>query len=189
MTPDNFVIVGAGSDIAKELKRRLEWDGWQQNVGEKWDLLILARGTLEPIGRFVDCDAQDWVDSVSVNALNPLMDFRAWYPSRNEGATVVFFGGTNPQKTPATYSAYASAKAMLREAVKIIDSECSDINVVMIDPGLVRTKIHEATMRAGTRAANYADIENVYNGKCKTVSHDEVYEKLKAHIGQRAACV
>ena len=175
------LIVGAGSDIAKELRTRLERDGWRvtTDMSARWDLAIFSRGTLEPIGRFVDCSLQDWEDSIVVNALQPLRDFRLIYHNRKMGATAVFFGGTNPTKDAPTYSAYAAAKALLREAVKNIAAEHNDIKAVMIDPGVVRTKIHDATLRAGKRAANYERVLDIVRGAEATVTHDAVYQKLR----------
>ena len=179
------LIVGSGSDIARELRIRLDRDGWEvtSDMSAKWDLAIFARGTLEPIGRFVDCDLQDWEDSITVNALQPLREFRLVYPNANDGATAVFFGGTNPEKSAPTYSAYASAKSLLREAVKTMQAE--GIRAVMLDPGVVRTKIHDATLRAGKRAANYDRVIGIVNGEEKTVTHDEVYQKLLVSICQQ----
>lgn len=174
-----LMIVGRGSDIAKAMRERFIRDGWLiSGVGDRWDLALFARGTLEPIGRFVDCDPECWEESIAVNALQPLRDFRALLPSANHNASAVFFGGTNPSKAAPTYSAYASAKALLREAVKTIKAE--GFNAVMLDPGVVRTKIHDATMKAGKRAANYERVMNIVSGAEPTVTHDEVYAKLKA---------
>ena len=50
----------------------------------------------------------------------------------------------------------------------------------MLRPGVVNTKIHRQTLEAGERAANLSRVKAIVEGIEKTVTHDEVYEKLKA---------
>lgn len=146
-TVGHAIVVG-GSDIGRELAKRLLDDSWEVTRCkrgdyplEKWDLLIIPQGTLKPFGRFLDCYETEWEQSVVANALEPLRIFRRFYPTRMEGSRVVFFGGTNPLKVNINLSAYASAKALLREAVKTIAAEHPEVRVEILDPGIVDTKI------------------------------------------------
>lgn len=182
------LIAGSGSEIASGLKARLELDGWEVSGASgrsltiplgKWDLLILAHGQLTPIDRFFECDMIDWMEGVMVNALYPLSCLRAAWPNRNAGATVVFIGGPNMQKPSPTYTSYRAGKAILESLAGTLEDEYPEHRFRFLHPGVVNTKLHEQTLKAGHKAANYERVMKIMNGIEKTVTHDEVYERLK----------
>ena len=182
------LICVSGSEIAAELKVRLELDGWEVSAvpghamtapGGNWDLLILAHGQLTPIGKFFECVTSEWVGGMLVNALYPLSCLRAAWPQRNVGATVVFLGGPNMKHATPTYSAYRAGKAVLEALVGTLDAEYPEHRFRILHPGVVRTKIHQQTLQAGERAANYERVLRIVNGTEETVTHDEVYQRLK----------
>ena len=184
----NAVIVGLGSEIARNLAIRLTADGWSVTGCSRrdpafpsvhWDLAIFAAGTMEPIGRFFETDKNEWAQSVCVNALNVLSDLRSLWPLRNEGAQVVFMGGPNMKHPNATYSAFRCGKALLEAIVLPLNHEYPEHRFMVLHPGVVRTKIHQQTIAAGHRAANIERIRRVVSGEEQTVTHDEVYAKLK----------
>lgn len=177
----NAILLGARSDIGKELAKRLHADGWTVWAWDRghdakmlppWDLLIVAVGTLKPVAKFFDANWDDWRAGFESNALLPLQLVHALYPKRNANAGVLFFGGTNPYKANPHYSAYAAAKAALRMAVRDIGCEYQDLRVWMLDTGMVRTKIHEPTIEAG-----------IYNERLERTgdetTHDMIYTALK----------
>ncbi len=187
----NAVIVGLGSDIASNLAIRLTAEGWSVTgcsrsdpafPSVRWDLAIFASGTMEPIGRFFETDKNEWAQAICVNALNVLSDLRALWPLRNEGAQVVFMGGPNMKNPSATYSAYRCGKAILESLCQTLNAEYSGHRFVVLHPGVVLTKIHQQTLMAGDVAANIERIRRVVNGEEQTVTHDEVYAKLKELI-------
>ena len=61
-----------------------------------------------------------------------------------------------------------------------LNEEYPDTKFRMLRPGVVNTKIHQQTLNAGYRAANYKRVRAIVEGEEKTVTHDEVYERLKA---------
>ncbi len=183
------LIAGSGSEIAAGLKTRLELDGWQvaSVAGRsltvpqgKWDLLILAHGQLTPIDRFFECDMSDWMEGVMVNSLYPLSCLRAAWPNRNAGATVVFIGGPNMQKTSPTYTSYRAGKAILESIAGTLEQEYPEHHFKVLRPGVVNTKIHQQTLKAGHKAQNYDRVFKIVNGMEATNSHDDVYSRLKA---------
>ena len=182
-------IYGSGSDIAIGLSIRLKNDGWHVRmvpgralavIEAQWDLLLLMHGTLEPIGKFFDTYAPAWRECIHINALHPLATLRVAWPYRNPGATVMFVAGPNMQRTSPTYTAYRAGKAILESLVTTLAEEYPDTHFRILRPGPVLTKIHEQTMKAGNMAANYERVSKIVSGEEKTVTHDEVYEKLKA---------
>lgn len=183
------LICGSGSEIAREIGLRLVSDGWQVDSvpgrslvtpDGRWDLLILAHGQLAPIDKFFECDISEWIGGVMVNSVYPLACLRAAWPRRNAGATVVFMGGPNMLRPSPTYSAYRAGKAMLEALADTLEAEYPGCRFRVLHPGVVRTKIHNQTLKAGHRAANYERVMKIMNGGEATVSHDEVYQRLRA---------
>ncbi len=183
------LICGSGSEIAHALGMNLIRDGWDVSAAPgrrmgvplgQWDLLILAQGQLAPIDRFFECDVNEWTGGVLVNALYPLSCLRIAWPRRNPGATVVFIGGPNMAKPTPTYSAYRAGKAILEALAGTLEAEYPGYKFRVFHPGVVNTKIHEQTLRAGHKAANYERVMKIVNGTEPTMKHDDVYERLKA---------
>jgi NAD(P)-dependent dehydrogenase (short-subunit alcohol dehydrogenase family) len=175
----NCVILGASSDIAKELAARLQADGWTiypvprngviPNV--RWDLVIVAIGTLAPVKKFFECDLEKWREGFEVNAILPLAAVHMLYKTRAENAAICFFGGTNPYKASPYYSAYASAKAALRMAVRDLAAEEKELRIFMLDTGFVQTKIHKPTIESG-----------IYNERLAQgggTPHEQIYAALQ----------
>ena len=184
-------IYGSGSDIALGLASRLRADDWTVEMVPgrqtsapvtRWNLLILAHGSLEPIGRFFDVSDTAWRAGVHVNGIHPLRMLRLAWPQRLPNATVVFISGPNMNKDSPTYTAYRAGKAILESLVGSLNAEYQDTKFRMLRPGVVNTKIHQQTIQAGKRAANHDAVVKIVKGEVPTVSHDEVYEKLKSLI-------
>lgn len=182
------LIAGTGSDIARGLQGRLLADGWEvdgspgrsmRTPGGNWDLLILAQGQLSPIGKFFECDMNEWVGCMMVNSIYPLYCLRSAWPQRNPGATVVFISGPNMAKPSPTYTGYRSGKAVIESIVATLENEYPECKFRILRPGIVKTKIHHQTLQAGHKAANYERVMKIMNGGEKTVEHGEVYTKLK----------
>ena len=183
------LIAGSGSEIARELHTRLLLDGWEVDAVSgrsllvpqgNWDLLILAHGQLAPIDRFFECDMSEWMGAVMVNAVYPLSCLRAAWPHRNPGATVVFIGGPNMMRTSPTYSAYRAGKAVLEALTGTLEAEYPGFKFKVLHPGAVNTRIHQQTLQAGHKAANYERVMKIVNGTEPSTGHDEVYMRLKA---------
>ena len=185
----NCIIAGIGSDIGMELKKRLLLDGWEVEgvkgrdmvvPQSRWDMLILCYGQLSPIGKFFDCPEEAWGESVVINGLYPLNFLRLAWPNRGEKPAVIFIGGPNMLKPSPTYTAYRAGKAILEALVGTLASEYPEAKFRVLHPGVVKTKIHDQTLKAGHKAANYERVMKIVNGGESTISHDEVYQRLKA---------
>lgn len=183
------LIVGTGSDIARELALRLKQDEWAvTGVPARtwslpvvpWDVLLLAHGQLSPIGKFFDTPRYEWGATVAVNGLAPLEVLRTVWPQRNVGATVMFIAGPNMANPSASYSAYRAGKAIIEALLPTLTEEYPDVRFRILRPGVVKTKIHQQTIDAGERAANRIRVFGIMNGTEVTISHDEVYRRFKA---------
>jgi NAD(P)-dependent dehydrogenase (short-subunit alcohol dehydrogenase family) len=125
-----------------------------------WDVLVLCPGGLEPVGPFAKCDFAEWEQSVRVNFTGQLQVVHGLLPARRRsapaGPCVLFFAGGGSNNAPVNYSAYTASKIGLTKMCELLDAEVPDTRFVILGPGWVKTKIHEATLRAGARAGgNY----------------------------------
>ena len=161
----------------------------------QWDLLVVAAGTEEPIGDFWSCDAEAWENGININALAPLRVVRSLYPLRRIGAqpAVTFFSGSGTNNAAPAYSAYCVSKILLIKMCELLDAESPDTSFFIIGPGIVRTKIHEQTLRApATSGANYRKVVDFLASGKPGTSHDDIHACLlwclqagKAAVGGR----
>ena len=119
-----------------------------KKLGLEWDVFISCLGTQKPIGRFFDCDFEEWSTSVHINAIEQLRFLHEIYPFRNKNkeSNAVFFAGGGTNNPFPNYSAYAVSKIMLIKMCELIDSESDCLNMFIVGPGTVKTKMHYETL-------------------------------------------
>lgn len=147
----------------------------------QWDVLIIAAGTEEPIGLFWDCDDDAWDRGIEVNALAPLRLVRRLYPMRNRSGApgVAFFSGAGTNNAAPAYSAYCAAKILLIKMCELLNAESPDTSFFIIGPGIVRTKIHEQTLREpGRSGENYRKVTEFLPSGNPGTSHDDIHACL-----------
>lgn len=147
----------------------------------RWDVLVVAAGTEEPIGPFWDCDEEAWDRGIEVNALAPLRFVRRLYPLRNQSGSpgVAFFSGSGTNNAAPAYSAYCASKIMLIKMCELLDAESTDTSFFIIGPGIVRTKIHEQTLREPARSGqNYRKVVEFLQSDHPGTSHDDIHACL-----------
>ena len=148
----------------------------------RWDAVIVAAGTEEPIGSFWECDGDEWERNIAINALGPLRVLRRLHPLRNQSGApgVAFFSGAGTNSAAPAYSAYCGSKILLIKMCELLDAESGDTSVFIIGPGIVRTKIHQQTLRVPERSgANYRKIADFLGSPDPGSSHDEIYACLR----------
>jgi NAD(P)-dependent dehydrogenase (short-subunit alcohol dehydrogenase family) len=139
-------------------------------MGHGWDALVLCPGTLEPVGPFIATCFDDWEKSLRVNFTSPLRLVHDLLPLRNRatkhGAGVLFFAGSGTNGPALNYSVYTAGKIGLIKMCELLDAEVADARFTILGTGWVRTKIHEATLRAGARAGdNYQRVVQRLSGE------------------------
>lgn len=125
-----------------------------------WDVLVLCPGTQEPVGPFVACEFDAWERSLRINFTAQMRIVHELLPARRTSTApspcVLFFAGGGTNSAPVNYSAYIVSKIALIKMCELLDAEIPDTRFSVVGPGWVKTKIHAATLSAGTRAgANY----------------------------------
>jgi NAD(P)-dependent dehydrogenase (short-subunit alcohol dehydrogenase family) len=141
------------ADFADEASVARACEALRREV-DRWDELIVAPGTLEPVGLFADADFGAWERSLAVNLVRPLQAVHALLPARGEDALVLFFAGGGTQRATSRVSAYTLAKIALIKATELLQAEIPDARFCILGPGWVKTKIHQETLRAGEQAGD-----------------------------------
>ena len=124
---------------------------------KNWDVLVLGPGLQEPIGLFELCNFDDWDNSIKVNLTSQLRFLRGILPTRNrkkcrQGPSVILFAGGGVNNAPIRYSAYTVSKVAMVKMVELLAAEMPDVKFVIIGPGWVKTKIHNAVLEAKKNA-------------------------------------
>jgi len=147
----------------------------------RWALVVVAVGSEEPIGPFFECDSSDWERGLHINALAPLRFLKGIHDSRDlsDEPCVAFFSGSGTNKAVPAYSSYCVSKILLIKMCELLDAECSDTNFFIIGPGIVRTKIHQQTLDASTKAGeNYKKVVDFLASEDPGTNHDDIYRCL-----------
>jgi NAD(P)-dependent dehydrogenase (short-subunit alcohol dehydrogenase family) len=144
--------------------------------GRPWDDFLSCVGTMEPIGKFFATPPDEWRRSIDINLTGQLRALHALYPRRRSGrvsgAMFLAGGGTNNPFT--NYSAYAASKITLIKMAELLDDEAPDLNVFVLGPGFVRTKIHDETLRSGESAGGNLAKTHEFLATPGT-SHDDIF--------------
>ena len=125
-----------------------------------WDILILCPATLKPIGLFDELVFKEWENSVRLNFINQMAIVHNLLSLRRKnsklGPCVLFFSGGGINDAPTNYSAYILSKIATIKMCELLNAEIPDTRFVSIGPGWVKTKIHQETLKAKSKAGpNY----------------------------------
>jgi NAD(P)-dependent dehydrogenase (short-subunit alcohol dehydrogenase family) len=145
-------------------------------LGWRWDKFLSIVGTMEPIGPFFDLDFADWSRSITINAVGQLHALHALYPLRTPGREVgaMFMAGGGTNNPFTNYSAYAASKIFLIKMAELLDDEAPDLNMFVVGPGFVRTKIHRETL--GQNARPGVNLQKTLDFmETKGTSHDDIF--------------
>jgi short-subunit dehydrogenase len=146
-----------------------------------WDAFVSCAGNLLPAKPFVECDIDEWIESVHVNGLEQLRALHLLYPQRNKKATadVVYFAGGGANNAVKNITAYAISKIILTKMCEYIDAETRDLNIFIVGPGWTKTKIHEQILRADDVAVEkYEETKMFVDTKVGT-SLEEIFECIE----------
>lgn len=121
----------------------------------QWDVLVISSGSQDPVGRFSNCNFDEWEKSIGLNFSSQMRIIHELLPSRRTNACfepcVLLFAGAGTNNAPVNYSAYIVSKIALIKMCELLDAEIQDTKFTIVGPGWVKTKIHESTLRAGPK--------------------------------------
>ena len=134
-------------------------DSWVEAMREidaPLDGLVTAAGVLGPIGPLPVVTLADFRRTVEINLIGTMLALQHFLThASGPGASAVTFSGGGSTAPLPRYDAYAASKAgvvRLTENVALVARE-QGIRVNSIAPGFVATRMHEATLAAGSELA------------------------------------
>lgn len=125
-----------------------------EQINDPWDTFISAVGTMLPIGNFFQQDFNEWERSVYINSISQLKLLHGIYHLKcsDKINKVIFFAGGGTNNPFTNYSAYCVSKIFLIKMCELLDDENSDLNVFIIGPGMIKTKIHNETLKSNANS-------------------------------------
>lgn len=120
------------------------------------DILVNAAGVHGPIGPMWDVDIDEWIRSIQINLFGTFMCCHAVLPhmiERRQGKIVNFSGGGATSPLPR-FTAYGVSKTGIVRLTETLAEEVKefDIQVNVIAPGAVDTRMQDQVLAAGERA-------------------------------------
>jgi 3-oxoacyl-[acyl-carrier protein] reductase len=125
------------------------------------DILVNSAGIYGPIGPTTDIDISAWIRGAEVNLFGPFYLCRAIIPhlvQRREGKIILLGGGGATTPLP-NFSSYAASKAGVARLADTLAEELKPFNVQVnvIAPGLVDSRLQDEVLAAGSRAGALFD--------------------------------
>ena len=156
------------------------YKSWLSFIGE-WDIFVSCVGNLNPVGKFIEININDWVKSIAENSTFQIAAVINALKFRNlkESPTVIFFAGGGTNSATDSYSAYTLGKITLIKAVELLDHEIKDTKFAILGPGWVKTKIHDQTLKAREKAGkNYEKTLKMLKSPQKFNTKEKVVEDI-----------
>jgi 3-oxoacyl-[acyl-carrier protein] reductase len=120
------------------------------------DILVNSAGIYGPIGPTAEIDISSWVRAAEVNLFGPFYLCRALIPhfiQRKQGKIILLGGGGAIAPLP-NFSSYAATKAGVVRLADTLAEELKSFNIQVnvIAPGLVDSRLQDEVLTAGPRA-------------------------------------
>ena len=116
-------------------------------VGGQLDLLVLNASTLgpSPLPRLADLDPDDFERILRTNAVAPLALTQLLLPAlRAAGGAVVAISSDAAVEAYEGWGGYGASKAALDQFAAVLSVEEPELRVYAVDPGDMRTDMHQA---------------------------------------------
>lgn len=122
------------------------------------DVLVNAAGVYGPIGPLWEVDAEKWVRAMQINLFGTFFGCQAVLPhmiGRRQGKIINFSGGGATSPLPR-FTAYGVSKTAIVRLTETLAEEVKAFNVQVnvIAPGMVDTRLQDAVLAAGERAGD-----------------------------------
>jgi NAD(P)-dependent dehydrogenase (short-subunit alcohol dehydrogenase family) len=119
------------------------------------DVLVCAAALQGPLGPFLDCPQQAWIDTVNTNLIGVANSIRAVLPhmlSRRSGKIIILGGGGAPAPRPG-FTAYAASKAGVVRLAESLAEELREQNIQInvMSPGAAYTHMTDEVLQAEAR--------------------------------------
>jgi NAD(P)-dependent dehydrogenase (short-subunit alcohol dehydrogenase family) len=134
-------VVAIAGDVADPEHRQ----ALVQAAGPRIDLLVSNASLLGPSPQpaLADYPLDALEEVYRVNVLAPLALFQLARPRLRRGACVVNVTSDAAVEPYAGWGGYGSSKAALEQLTRILSAEHPDLRVLVVDPGDMRTQMHQ----------------------------------------------
>jgi NAD(P)-dependent dehydrogenase (short-subunit alcohol dehydrogenase family) len=131
------VVTGASQGLGLALAEALARDGWR--------LVVNSASTLgaSPLPTLSEIEGPVLRRIFEVNVVAPLLLLQALGPSLARGATVVNITSDAAVEAYEGWGGYGASKAALEHSSRVLAAERPDLRVVIVDPGDMRTEMHQ----------------------------------------------
>lgn len=124
------------------------------------DILVNGAGVYGPIGPLAEVDVEEWLRAFATNVFGTFLCCHAVLPhmmSRRCGKIINFSGGGATSPLPR-FTAYGVSKTAVVRLTETLAEEVkpSNIQVNVIAPGMVDTRLQDHVLAAGSRAGELA---------------------------------
>jgi 3-oxoacyl-[acyl-carrier protein] reductase len=124
------------------------------------DIFVNNAGRQPPIGPLLNCDIEDWIRTMMVNLVGPMLCCRAVVPGmieRRRGKIINLSGGGATSPRP-NFSAYAASKTAIVRLTETLAEEVKPFNIQVnaIAPGAINTRMLDEVLAAGNTAGEVA---------------------------------
>ena len=130
-------------------------------TSQDWDVLVLATGSLTPIGKFTEVDFNEWRKSIEVNFLSQIEFItevlRHTPDSVGKTRRVITFAGSGTNSAPENFSAYTISKIALIKSMELLAVEYPQVIFLSLGTGWMKSPIHQQTLQAGKLAGDALD--------------------------------
>src|SRR3972149_1079362 len=125
------------------------------------DVLVNSAGIYGPIGPTADIDKSAWVRAAEVNLFGPFYLCRALMPHfiKRKNGKIILLGGGGATTPLPNFSSYAATKAGVVRLADTLAEELKmhNVQVNVIAPGLVDSRLQDEVLTAGSRAGALFD--------------------------------
>jgi NAD(P)-dependent dehydrogenase (short-subunit alcohol dehydrogenase family) len=138
------------------------------------DLLVNNASTLgaSPLPSFAELDPATYARVLDVNVVAPMALVRDLLPGlRDRGGRILDISSDAAVEPYETWGAYGSSKAALDHATRILAAEEPSLRVYAVDPGDMRTELHQLAF-PGEDISDRAEPETVVPALLRLVSGD-----------------
>lgn len=144
------------------------------------DILVNNAGRQPPIGPLVESDLQDWIHTILVNLVGPMLCCKSVLPGmieRRRGKIINLSGGGATAPRP-NFSAYAASKTAVVRLTETLAEEVKKFNIQVnaMAPGAINTRMLDEVLASGNAAGEAA----LYQAKRQKKSGGDSLEKVVA---------
>lgn len=143
-----------------------------------WSHIIFCNGDLNPIQRFTKVKFENWNNSLQVNFISILNILNLILKNNMKKRKILFFAGGGTNSAVKFYSSYTLSKILLIKFTELLDYEEKKIDVGILGPGWIKTKIHESTLKS-----------KIKNFKNKKLAKKFVKKNNKKDLNKLNLCV